>query len=88
MRIMRLIRDSSHLYVSVMLQENALSLNTYPDFLWRYAKACHVVAQIKGAAGDADIKKDLLFQVKHVARRDLATSGLPLVSSRLTILCM
>ena len=50
-------------------------MNTYPDFLWRFAKSCHVVAQIQGAAGEADKKKDLLFQVRlpvpvgHVDRR-------------------
>jgi len=55
-----------------LLQECAKSLNTYPDFLWRYAKACHVIAQIKGAAGDADMKKDLLFQAYDCAREGLA----------------
>merc|ERR1712080_694422 len=54
------------------LKEWTESLNTFPDFLWRLAKASHVVAQVEGAAGNVERKKELLFQAYDCAKEGLA----------------
>ena len=59
----RLLVASQSQRLNFHFQEARHGLNAYPDFLWRYAKACHVVAQIEGARGDEEKKKQLLFQV-------------------------
>jgi len=54
-----------------LLEESKSTFDTYPEFLWRFAKASHMLSQIEGAKGEEEKKKNYLFQAFDSAKMGL-----------------